>query len=546
MIPVVWFFRVLVLTGRIIVSPGLMIAVGITVGLSGIQCHAKIPQDVLIMATQIDDMITLDPAEIFEFSAAEYAANVYDRLVTFEPDDFSTVAGGVAESWVISRNGKEFRFRIRPGLKFHSGNPVTAQDAAYSLQRVVILNLSPAFILTQFGLNGANVHERVRAESEDILVIETDKSYAPTFVLNCLSAGVGSVVDQSVVQSYEVDGDMGHRWLRTNSAGSGPFMLSRWKANESIVLKRHTEYWRMVPAMNRVILRHIGEPATQRLLLQKADVDIARDLGPDQIAGLASVPNVVVRPVPKSGIYYLGLNQRSDILRRPRVVEALKHLVDYQGLRDSLLANRASIHQSIVPKGFVGAIQDQPYVLDVEKARTLLAHAGYGNGFRLNIDTRNTSPAMEIAQSLQATFALAGIELNIVPGDGKQVLTKYRARNHEIFLGRWGTDYQDPHSNASAFAYNPDNSEGSVTKSLAWRNGWRHPELSEMVGRAVREKDGARRAALYREMQSIHMRVSPFVIMFQDIEIVALRKSVHGFISGPTFDTVFYRNVTKD
>ena len=546
MIPAAWFFRALVPAGRSVISTALIIAFAVTIDPTGIRCHAKIPRDVLVMATQIDDMITLDPAEIFEFSAAEYAANVYDRLVTFDPDDFSTVAGGVAESWVISRDGREFRFRIRPGLKFHSGNSVTAQDAAYSLRRVVTLNLSPAFILTQFGLNEANVRNRVRAEAEDTLIIETDESYAPTFVLNCLSAGVGSVVDRLVVQSHEVDGDMGHRWLRTHSAGSGPFKLSRWKANESVVLKRHTEYWRAIPAMSRVILRHIGEPATQRLLLQKADVDIARDLGPDQIAGLASIPEVVVRAAPKSGIYYLGLNQRSDILRRPSVVEALKYLVDYQGLRDSLLANRVSIHQTFVPTGFVGATRNQPFVLDAAKARTLLAQAGYDSGFKLTIDTRNTSPAMEIAQSLQATFALAGIELNIVPGDGKQVLTKYRARNHEIFLGRWGTDYQDPHSNATAFAYNPDNSEGSATKSLAWRNGWRHPELSKMVGHAVREKDEARRAALYREMQRIHLQTSPFVIMFQDIEIIASRKSVHGFISGPTFDTVFYRKVTKD
>ncbi len=192
------------------------------VGLALTPVHAATPKNTLVMAWQFDDIITLDPAEIFEFSAAEYAGNAYDRLIGYDVTDVSTIYGVVAESWQVDSDGKTYTFKIRQGIKFASGNPLTAEDVAFSLQRTVILDKSPAFILGQFGFTAENVRERIRATSPYNVVIQTDKAYAPTFVLYCLTATVGSVVDKKEVMAHEVDGDLGHAWLRTHYAGSGP------------------------------------------------------------------------------------------------------------------------------------------------------------------------------------------------------------------------------------------------------------------------------------------------------------------------------------
>ena len=105
---------------------------------------AETPKDSLVMAWQFDDIISLDPAEIFEVSGAEYGAQVYDRLIGIDLKDTSKIVPAVAESWTVSDDGKTYTFKIRDGVKFHSGNPLTAEDAAYSLQRAVKLNKSPA------------------------------------------------------------------------------------------------------------------------------------------------------------------------------------------------------------------------------------------------------------------------------------------------------------------------------------------------------------------------------------------------------------------
>jgi peptide/nickel transport system substrate-binding protein len=253
-----------------------------------------------------------------------------------------------------------------------------------------------------------------------------------------------------------------------------------------------------------------------------------------------------VRYARKGALYYLGLNQKNAILQRKQVREAFRYLVDYDGIIRTLLRGAAAAHEAFVPLGYLGALEERPFALDVERAKRLLQTAGLGEGTGLSLDVRGKRPDLDVAQSLQATLAQAGIKLRIVPGDGKQVLTKYRARNHDIFFGRWGPDYQDPHSNAQAFAFNPDNSDAGGTKTLAWRNGWRDAELTAMTEQAILERDSAKRAALYRDMQRREQADSPFVILFQEVEITVERTNVRGFVVGPSFDTVYYRGVTKE
>jgi peptide/nickel transport system substrate-binding protein len=508
---------------------------------------AETPQDALVMALQLGDLITLDPAEAFEFTGAEYAANVYDRLVTYPVDDVADLRGHVAESWQVAGDGRTFTFKVRDGIAFHSGNPLTAEDAAWSLARVVKLNKTPAFILGQFGFTADNVEERIRAVDERTFTVELDQPYAPTFFLYCLTATVGSVIDRKQALEHEQNGDMGHEWLRTASAGSGPFRLRSWKPNEALTLDGNPEYWGGAPGFRRVVIRHIAEPSTQMLLLEKGDIDVARNLEADQVAALRGNAQIVIREVPKGALYYLGLNQKNANLAKPEVRQALKYLVDYDGIADTILAGSATVHQAFLPQGFLGALADRPYALDVPRARALLAAAGLPDGFAVTMDTINTSPVIEIAQAIQATFAEAGVQLEIRPGDDKQTLTKYRARNHDIYIGRWGPDYQDPHTNAATFASNPDNrDEARLTGKLAWRNAWDIPEMTARTSAAALERDAARRARMYEELQREHQQTSPFVIMFQDIELIAERADVQGMIWGPSFDDNKYWLGHKD
>ncbi len=511
----------------------------------GAGAFAATPKDTLVIAFAFDDIITLDPAEAFELSAGEIMGNTYDRLVRLDINDPSKLVGDVAQSWRVSSDGKTYTFALKPGLKFASGNPLTADEAAYSLHRAVSLDKSPAFILAQFGFSKGNVKEKVKAAGPLTLTLETDKAYAPTLVLNCLSANIAAIVDKKLLLANEQNGDWGYGWLKKHHAGSGPLKLREWRANEVIALERNDSYYGAKPPLARVIYRHVKEAATQRLLLEKGDIDIARNLSPHDIAALSSHKDIKITSAPKGTVYYIGLNQKNPTLAKPEVREALKWLVDYSAIGDTLIKNIGVVRQNFLPIGLLGASSDMPYKLDVGKAKALLAKAGVPNGFKVTIDTRAVQPVQGIVEAFQQTARRAGVAIEIIPGDGKQTLTKYRARSHDMYIGQWGSDYWDPHSNADTFTRNPDNADDAKAKPLAWRNAWAIPELTKKSDAAVLERDAGKRKALYEELQAEFRRTSPFIMLYQQTEVAAYRANVEGLKLGPTFDTNYMFRVAK-
>lgn len=517
---------------------------------------AETPKDTLVEAFAIDDVITMDPGEAFELTAAEITGNTYSMLVRLDINDTTKIVGDLADSWTVSDDGLTYTFKLKSGLKFASGNPVTAEDVAWSFERAVKLDKSPAFILTQFGLNGDNVTEKAKASDETTFVFTVDQPYAPSFVLNCLTATVAAVLDKKLVldnvkpvtptDEYKYDNDFGNEWLKTGYAGSGPFKLREWRANEVIVLERNDNYYGEQAKLARVIYRHMKESSGQRLALEAGDIDVARNLEPGDLDAVSKNADLGTTNAPKGTVYYISLNQKNANLAKPEVREAFKYLVDYDALGSTIIKGIGEIHQSFLPKGVLGALDENPYKFDVAKAKELLAKAGLADGFTVTMDVRNGQPVTGIAESFQQTLGQAGVKLEIIPGDGKQTLTKYRARNHDMYIGQWGMDYFDPNSNAETFTSNSDNSDEGKNKTLAWRNAWDVPELTKKTKDALLERDSAKRAETYKELQKTVLGESPFVIIFQQTEVAGYRGSVKGLKLGPSFDTNFVAGISKE
>jgi peptide/nickel transport system substrate-binding protein len=299
-------------------------------------------------------------------------------------------------------------------------------------------------------------------------------------------------------------------------------------------------------AMKRVFIRHVPETATRRLLLEKGDIDIARRLTPGDVQAIQSNADLQVQSDQRGRIYYLAGNQKNEALSKPQVREALKYLVDYDGMANSFLKGQMVVHQALLPAGFLGAIDDKPFKLDVAKAKDLLKQAGYPDGFSVKLAVRNDPIRVDMAQAIQNTFAQAGIKLDINATTGAEELNAYRARQHELILESWGPDYPDPQTNASTFADNPDNSDTAKNAGyLAWRNAYDAKETKDMVNAAVVEQNTDKRKAMYEDMQRLAQKVSPFVWLFQETEQIGERKSVKGFSTGGAVSSAFYWTVTK-
>ena len=506
---------------------------------------ADTPKDALIMAKAIDDIVSLDPQESFEFSGGETLGNVYDRLVLPDLADPTQIKPDLAASWSTSEDGLITTFKMAPGRKFASGAPVTAEDAAFTFQRAVKLDKAPAFIVNQFGFTAANVDERIRAPDAETLVVTIAEKGSPSFLLYCLSAAVGMIVEKKVVMANAKGDDLGNAWLKAgNSAGSGGYQLRAYRASESITMETNPNSAR--PAkLRRMITLHRAEPAAQLLGLQKGDIDLVRDLTPDQLTTLGKDPAYTLVTAAKSYINYLALNQSHPELQKPQVRQAIKWAIDYQGISASITPNTYEPHQSFLPRGFPGALTDLPFSRDVAKAKALLAEAGVPNGFAVTMDHPSTAPFADVAQAIQANLAEIGIKVTLLAGESKQVITKTRARQHQIAMVRWGSDYLDPHSNAETFNINTDNSDAQKNRTLCWRSNWKNDDFTARAIEAQKEPDAKRRVALYERLQRDHQEQSPFVILAQQVEVAAMRKTTTGLELALLSDRSKYLGVTK-
>jgi len=499
----------------------------------------------VVMAKNIDDVVTgFDPAEAYASTNIEINSNCYRKLVVQDPRDPTNIIGDLADRWQVSKDGLTYTFYIRPGSIFESAKPLTATDAAFSLQRVIKLNKAPAFILGQFGFNTNNVDQLIRATSTHVLEIKLPEERAGSFLLNCLSANIGCVVERATAMANQARNDLGNAWLRQRSAGSGPYRLAEWLPGERVVIDANP-YSPVKPKVDRIELRQIEAAGSQVQELKKGAVDIARDLAPEQQQELAGKPEYTQILTQQLTSVYVAMNMAMPPLDQVEVRKAIKWAVDYQAIPRHANLAAYKVWQSFLPDGMPGSINEQPYRRDITTARKLMAQAGHREGFSVTLDHVANPTERRIAQTVQESLGAIGIQVHLQPGTRREVVDKTRGRQHQLALLTWYSDYLDPHANALAFCANPDDSDYARFRMLAWRNHYVNAEMTAWVDQAVREQDAKKRLEIYAQMQRIFMEQSPFLMLLQRGEVAALRKGITGLILGSLPDYTRYAQMTK-
>jgi peptide/nickel transport system substrate-binding protein len=274
-------------------------------------------------------------------------------------------------------------------------------------------------------------------------------------------------------------------------------------------------------------------------------VDIARDLGSDQLKTLGGDKEVTISSSPQGSSMYIAMNQNVPQLTKPQVHQAIKWAINYDAIAKNITPGTWSVCQTFLPYALPGALKETPFKQDVAKAKQLMSEAGLGDGFELTMDFISHAPATDIAQAVQADLAAIGIKISLLPGEQKQVITKTRARQHQLAMLVWGTDYFDPNSNCQAWCENPDDSDTSKLKILAWRSHFVDKQLTAESMAAARELDAAKRIELYHTIQRQFMDRAPFAMLLQQNATAALGKGVSGFRVGPSPDYTHYGMIRK-
>jgi peptide/nickel transport system substrate-binding protein len=369
----------------------------------------------------------------------------------------------------------------------------------------------------------------------------------PLLLIDSLAISPSAVViDRKTALAHEKNADLGANWLVTNEAGSGPFVLSKWTANDSLLLTRFDGYWGGAAKLKRVVVRHMTESQSLRLMLERGDLDLAYGMAAPDIRAIDGSEKIHVQSLSRGTMYYVALSMKQPEFANPKVREAVRNLIDYKGLDEQVMPYYGQLNQQPMQLSLAARLPDPGYHMDVAKAKKLLAEAGYPDGFTTTIRTLSEPPFIDIAARLQATLAEGGIKASIVNGTGNQVYGAMRARNFDIIVARGAERYPHPYFSLRTFAYNPNNSDDAGLPNFqGWRASFFSPQLNSLIDQAGVERDAGQRLNLYHQAQKIYdEQVGPIMMISQMTDTVVSAADVKGF-AGDDAEATRYLGVYK-
>jgi len=513
--------------------------IGVWAAVPGRSAPAYGPQQTVVIAEDISSVVSLDPQVGYEFLIPVH--NVYSNLVQFPTGNLTQVRPQLAQSYEVSKDARTYTFHLRHGVKFASGNTLSADDVVYTFERVVNIPKDPAsWLITQMGIDAKNVDQVVKATDPYTVVIALPKPFSPGAFLSIMANAVGGIVDSKTVKSHVQNNDWGSGWLADHSAGSGPYQLARWERQVAIELTPNPNYnLGPAPGIKRIVWPNIMENTVQRDALGRGDVDIAVNLSAAQIAALRKESKYYVAQIPDLGMEYLGMDVKNvPAFAKPQARQAVRWAIDYDGIVKSLLAGNALPLQGVIPKGLFGYISDLPFHRDVAKAKALLQEAGFGSGFTADLLVSTGSAAggvsaADLAAKIKNDLGAAGITVNIRQVAADELYKTYRGQQSQMVLANWFVDYPDPDDFAKPFA-------DYTQKSLAWRLQYYSDPAAKLADDAGSMENTPQRAALYKRLNDMMGQDGPFAILYQPMISYGVSAHIHNMVfdavNGPDFE----------
>ena len=481
-------------------------------------------------ATQ-DEPQTLDPHSAQLAVTNRLLMNVYEGLVGRDRN-FKLVPW-LALSW-SQPDVLTWRFKLRPNVTFHDGAPFTADDVVFSMERI----LSPNSQLK------SAVQGVARAKKIDGLTVELIMREPNPVLLNHLFTfrimnKAWATKNNSVnPQNYK---DKEDTYSSRNANGTGPFMVKERQTDIRTVLIANPKWWNAKSPergnVTEVVLLPVKSNATRAAALLSGEVDFVNDPPPQDIARLKAVPNVKIVEGLEARVQYLVFDTHSNELlysnvkgKNPfkdlRVRQAIAHAIDVQAIKSKVMRNLS------VPIGSIITSTDQGYSkdadkrlpLDREKAKKLLAEAGYANGFEVTLDCGNNQPAADICQAIAPMLAQIGIKMNPNIVNVSNFFSKLQKFDTSFYLLSWGTPTSDA---LSTLQYLLRANDGSNTGNGDGNYGrYNNPKFNQLVDAFRVEPDMKKRDAMIREALLILNTELPVLPLHQAIIPWAMRKNV--------------------
>jgi peptide/nickel transport system substrate-binding protein len=494
----------------------------------------------VIVIAHESDISHINLHEARSRSGYDAVANLYEPVVMQkivpEPGQEGVFRGidewpcGMCDEMTVDEENNLLRFHIPDGLKFANGNPITAESFQFLYE--IMFGMPTAYtpaISPYIGIDGP---EDVVAVDDNTLEFRLEQM--TPLSLDIIGFKMNGAVDVASIQENATDEDpWAAEWLRTNANSSGPYIVTEWNPGVQYVFEPNPNY-RQGPDFfqnSKVIMRVVPSAEDRELLIRRGDVDLAMGLPYKDIDDLKADPNVKVYPVRYQRTYYAAMNTKIPPFDNKKLRQALSYAVPYDTILEEVFYGYAQKATSPVPKGMPTHTDDFAYEYDLDKARQLLAEAGYPDGLDLELAVRMSVPwDVEAATWMQSSFAEIGVNLTINRMADAEYVELQKKHELPFHIHDWHSWGNDP-----AYQLNFLMHSDRVTNYADYSN----PEVDELIETAAWSLDPEEKESGIYEAQRLIMDDAPWLLMYQPDKVYAVSKDFTGLVLLDTYNLQF-------
>ena len=390
----------------------------------GCEKEVKKKEDKPLVVVQGSDARTMDPQKAIDTPTVRVYSQIYDGLLKKDKD--MNIIPGLAESWE-KLDERRTIFNLRKDVKFHNGEIFTAKDVKFTIDRMK-KQPTVSFLISEI--------EEVNIIDDYTIEIVTKDGFGP--LLSHLSHPGAVILNEKAVMDPNVKYDQ-------NPVGTGPYIFDRWLVGDRIFLKSNPDYYLGKTPIENIVIKSIPEGTNRTIALETGEADIVYDVEPIDIDKIKDDDNLKFLMEQSLGNAYLGLNTQHKPFDDVRVRQAIAHAINVDDIINVTYKNTAVSGNSPLSPKIPGYNKDvKSYEYNVEKAKNLLAEAGYPNGFKTSIWIYDNTMRKDTATILQDQFKAVGIDVTIEILEWGAYIDRTAAGEHDMYILGWITVTGDP------------------------------------------------------------------------------------------------------
>ncbi len=453
---------------------------------------------------QGSDVTSLDPHQGKETPAVQVTCQIFDTLVVVNPET-GELEPQIAESWEQT-DDVTYVFKIREGVKFHDGSEVTAADVKFSLERAI--NSAAVSYIVDF-------IESVSDNGDGTVTIKTKYPYGPA--LRNLAIPFAAIVPKALVEADEAN-------FILNPVGSGPYQFVEWKQGDHITMKAFDDYYAGKAATENLIMRVVPENAQRSIALETGEVDLAYGLSVNDIPKVEDNPDLVANVISSLSCTYISFNLNKAPFDNPLVREALSIAIDRQAIVDTINSGVGEPADAIIAPGVFGYYSTGVPEYNPERAKELLAEAGYPNGFSTTLWVNENQGRIEICQAIMAMLMDIGVECKLESMEFGSYISRTSAGEHELACFGWTTSSGD--ADYTYYSLEHSSQQGAPGN----RSFISDPEVDQLIEDARSSSDEATRKELYQKLAIKLAEYNNNMPILYTAVNVGASKNVEGFV----------------